>query len=397
MNNNKEYFPINAIINVTDECNLRCEYCFTNPHPTVMKLETGIAAIRWLVNNYEQLPDNKKANIHINFFGGEPMLRYEEFIIPLIEWADKNIKLSNGHSISWGMTTNGTLLTKERLRYLAMRKDFQILFSCDGAPTTQNMQRRTIDNKDSFCLIDNNINYLLEYFPNTTFRSTVTPRSVNKMLENYLYAKQRGFKNYFCMPNCREDWTLADIQEYAYQLSNIGWTIYQDIINQRSFLQYNDLISFMIKYITNAHELISCEHCGFGYTSVGIATNGAITACQERNTLDNSDKFFIGDIFTGINTEKRNQLFDLIPENHKRQNINLNCEICPIKEFCSGRICPSTCYDMTGNPSISNDIMCYWHICLYEVAKAICDTAALEDNQIFKEFLSSIGNSYKYL
>ena len=392
--NLEKNFPIDAIINITDECNLRCKYCFTHPNPTVMKLDTGIAAIQWLVSNYEKREDSQKHDIHINFFGGEPTLRYEELIVPLMEWADRNITLSKGHKITWGMTTNGTFLTKERLRYLAARKDFKILFSCDGAPKTQNLQRRTKDNKDSFPLINKNINDLLYYFPETTFRSTVTPESVNDLMDNYLYAKKRGFKNYFCMPNCRENWTLEQIQEYGFQLSNIGWIIYQDIINDRPILYYNDLISFMVKYITKNKEFLSKEHCGFGCTSVGITTNGSITGCQERNTLNENDLFFIGDIYEGIDKNKHLKLLSYLDSETLRKNEKLNCKNCPINYFCSGRICPSTCYDMTGNPIISNDIMCYWHILLYEVAKSICETAALENNQKFKNFILNIGDSY---
>ena len=52
---------------------------------------------------------------------------------------------------------------------------------------------------------------------------------------------------------------------------------------------------------------------------------------------------------------------------------------------------------MTGHPYVSNDITCYWHILTYKIAKAICETAALEDNQEFKEFLSSLGTAYNIL
>ena len=90
------------------------------------------------------------------------------------------------------------------------------------------------------------------------------------------------------------------------------------------------------------------------------------------------------------------KLFSLLNSKYRQSN-TLNCTLCPIKDFCSGRICPSTSYDMTGNPGITNSITCYWHIILYGVAKNICDTAALENNQIFKEFLSNIGISYQYL
>lgn len=388
--------PVDAIINITDECNLRCKYCFTHPNPSIMKLDTGIAAVQWLVDNYEKREDDMKKEVHINFFGGEPMLRYEELMVPLMEWTDKNIKLSGGHQVTWGMTTNGTLLTKDRLRYLAKRGDFQILFSCDGAPETQNLQRRTKNDEDSFPLIDKNIDYLLEYFPETTFRSTVTPESVSMLMDNYLYAKKRGFKNYFCMPNCREKWSLEAIQELGYQLSNIGWFIYQDIINDRPILRYNDIFSFMVKYITQPKESLTYDHCGFGCSSVGITTNGLITGCQERNTKDINDLFFIGDIYSGIDKNKHLKLLAQA-EDKERNNNHLDCENCPIKNFCSGRICPSTCYDMSGQATTSNDITCYWHIILYKIAEAICETAALENNKKFQDFLFNIGNTYLYM
>lgn len=391
--------PISAIINVTDECNLRCKYCFTHPHPQHMKLETGKAAVQWLVDNYEKRPDEMKDHISINFFGGEPMLRYEEFMVPLMEWADENVHLSGGHQIMWGMTTNATLLNTERIRYLAMRKDFRILLSCDGDAETQNMQRRTVDDKDSFAAVEKNFDALLRYFPDITFRSTVTPESVHLLFENYMYARSRGFVNYFFMPNCREPWSMEAIQELGYQMSNIAWVMYQDIINQeRPPLKWNDILAYMSKYIINEKTVtIGCDHCGFGCSSVGITTNGHITGCQERNTYDENDLFVIGDLDNGINKDKHMELLATIDGKEHRFNVNLDCENCELRPFCSGRICPSTNYDMTGHPYVSNDITCYWHILTYKIAKAICETAALEDNQEFKEFLTSLGTAYEIL
>ena len=387
----KENPPVVAVMNITDECNLRCKYCFTHPHPTVMSLETGIDAVKWLTSNYFARPENKRQAPRINFFGGEPTLRYEELMIPLMEWTDRNInpQLPENHKFKWGMTTNGTLLTKERLRYLAARKDFVILFSCDGDAPTQNMQRRTKGNEDSFHLVEKNIDDLLYYFPQVTFRSTATPDSVSRLTDDYIFARERGFKQYFFMPNCREPWTQEQLQELGYQMSNIGWLMYNDIINQRHTLIYTDLVKTMTNMVIHKNpsmKCITCQQCGFGCGSVGITTNGIVSACQERNTYDTSDLFIIGDIYKGIDQFKHEKLLKHIEEVPNRES-KLNCENCPIQNTCSGRLCPSTNYDMTGNPCISPDVTCYWHILLYEVAKAICEVAALENNENFANFL----------
>jgi uncharacterized protein len=391
----KQNPPITAVMNITDDCNLRCKYCFTHPHPTTMSLETGIEAVKWLTENYFKRQEEDRQAPHINFFGGEPTLRYEELMVPLMEWTDKNInpKLPLEHQFSWGMTTNGTLLTKERLRYLAARKDFKILFSCDGRAETQNAQRKTCNGSDSFPLIENKMADLLYYFPDVTFRSTITPDYVNNIIDDYIFAREKGFKNYFFMPNCREPWDLKSIQELGYQMSCIGWLMYQDIINERHTLVYTDLIHTIINMVIQEdfclNKDIDYRQCGFGCNSVGITTNGIITACQERNTYDQTDLFVIGDIYKGIDKFKHLNLLHKIEEQPKRLGEGLNCQNCTLQNKCSIRLCPSTNYDMTGNPCTCPSITCYWQILLYEVGKAICETAALEDNEKFSNFLKN--------
>ena len=64
------YRPITHVSFVmTEECNLRCEYCFYNKNPKRTNWETSKRLIDWLV---EQGGDTK--GFHIQFFGGEPML-----------------------------------------------------------------------------------------------------------------------------------------------------------------------------------------------------------------------------------------------------------------------------------------------------------------------------------
>ena len=172
-------------------------------------------------------------------------------------------------------------------------------------------------------------------------------------------------------------------------MSNIGWIMYQDISNGYPLCSYNDLIRFMLDFVIRQEDVnISCHQCGFGCESVGISTNGVITGCQERNTFAEGDLFEIGNIYDGIQEEKHNILLNSIGGTKKRFSKTLDCSICPIQKRCSSRICPSTNYDMTGSTVCANEIMCYWHILLYGVAKNLCEMAALENNQSFLNFLA---------
>ena len=67
----------------------------------------------------------------ISYFGGEPTLLWNEIIVPLTEYATKTYS----GEVNFGITTNGTLLNEERIKFLY---DHQImpLLSIDGAPET---------------------------------------------------------------------------------------------------------------------------------------------------------------------------------------------------------------------------------------------------------------------
>ena len=120
-------------MSITDDCNLECIYCFTEHHPHYMKLETAIAAADWVYKNleYRGIPKEEERNrdtcCELYFFGGEPLLCYETVIVPLVEYC----KNKYPGLFYFGCTTNGTLLTKDKIDFFK-QNNFCILLSIDG-------------------------------------------------------------------------------------------------------------------------------------------------------------------------------------------------------------------------------------------------------------------------
>ena len=56
----KQHPPIQAVINITDDCNLKCDYCFSHPSKRHMSLQTGIDTVNWIVNNFYLLPKEER-------------------------------------------------------------------------------------------------------------------------------------------------------------------------------------------------------------------------------------------------------------------------------------------------------------------------------------------------
>ncbi|MDD4516347.1 radical SAM protein [Massilibacteroides sp.] len=368
-------YPTNAVLNVTNTCNMRCSYCFTCPNNSHMSLETAKKVVLWLVENYEKEPKDTPPSI--NFFGGEPTLRFEELIKPLMVWARDKIKLSTKKEIRWGMTTNGVLLDETRLKFLSSFPTFSILLSIDGAEKSQNIQRKMANGADSFLLVAKNIPLILKYFPNTTFRSTITPKTAGLLSENYFFAKSQGFKTFFCTPNVREEWSEEATENLVKEVSYIIYNQYLDIIRKapnilRFLLFERELKKILINDGTDIKKMNHLS-CGFGVRSVGIGTQGEITACQEQNTHE-KNIFYIGHIDTGIDPAKHEKLLNLLNQKDVIENSEKDlCINCPLRQSCSSYSCPSTSYDLFGEINIVNKMRCKWLLLNNQLAKTILE------------------------
>lgn len=171
-----------------------------------MTLDVAKDAVKWLIENlhwkkeHDLVKDAER--VSINYFGGEPTLLWNEIIVPLTRWAFETYP----KEISFGITTNGTLLNEERIKFL-YAYNIKPLLSIDGAPRTQNYNRPCQDTTlQSFDLISPNIPILLKYFPDTTFRATIDEATVGNLFENYIFAQYMNFKNIFMIPNGRSLW-----------------------------------------------------------------------------------------------------------------------------------------------------------------------------------------------
>lgn len=117
-----------VMLNVTHACNLRCVYCFVEKEPQTMTYDVARDTVDFLIANSKENGDTPS----INFFGGEPMLCWDSIIVPLTNYIRKDLRIPFNLSI----TTNGTLLNDERIKFM---KDNG--FRCYFRSTAENNSR----------------------------------------------------------------------------------------------------------------------------------------------------------------------------------------------------------------------------------------------------------------
>ena len=398
----KDWYPkvTSACFNLTDSCNLKCRYCFVEQQPHFMTLQTAKDAVNFLIENQKWKKEHSEVTndiIHITYFGGEPMLLYEEIIKPLTLWCEETFP----NQIAFGITTNGTLLNKERIDFLKEHNIYPLL-SIDGAPTTQNHNRPCRDEtKSSFDLVFKNIPYLLEQFPGVTFRATIDQNTVQHTFENYLFATAMGFKNIFMIPNSHTEWTqdqlnmldeqFGKIYNYILDVFRAGRRpIFSSPINE-SFKRVLEHDLDIVKNRQNFYKGFKrpVKRCGLGTLGCSIAYDGTIYGCQEQDSQSEADLFRIGNIYTGIDKEKHLALLEAYDNSDIIQCADPSiCDQCQLRTMCKTYICPSSSWSVFKNLTTNGVSYCRWLQIMFHYAVQVMKILTEENNENFHDYLA---------
>lgn len=386
----------NACLNVTDACNLGCKYCFVEQNPHYMTLETAKQCVDFLANNIKL--QNKEQG-HLTYFGGEPMLLWDEIIVPLTIY----IKQKYNNLITLGITTNGTLLNSQRIKFMF---DNQIIphLSFDGPKEVQDINRPCKNGLSSFDLVVKNIPELLYYFPNTTMRATISQQTVQHTYSAYAFAVEQGFKNFFITPNCREQWDEENLKELNLQAQYIYTHMFGNFLNNVypiSFSSINKTFEYILnrdlQIAHNQYNNISVkrgvERCGLGTVTASFSYDGNIYGCQEQNSYGFNNIFHIGDIYNGIDTNRHKELLKLYCAEAKQTCVNKQiCNNCPLRLVCQDLCCPSVNWDLYQDFFTHNEVECKWQQILFYNALFIMHSLVAQNNECFKQYLNIYCN-----
>jgi len=167
-------------INPTMNCNLRCSYCYEKHQVGTKMLENVMVNLKKLIEIKTRSRD--LIGLNIDFFGGEPLLAFNDRVLPLLNFAkeccDKNQKDLYVSFTSNGMLLNSKVINALRL-YSNVKNKVPVRFqiTLDGDREMHNKIRIATKDKPTYDIIVTHIKEALQSGFNISVRLNYTNES----------------------------------------------------------------------------------------------------------------------------------------------------------------------------------------------------------------------------
>lgn len=165
----------------TLNCNFKCWYCYESHVESKMESDTMEAAVLFIKNIVLK---NRIRTLHLDWFGGEPLLFFEEIIYPIAKKLLCFCEDENVHIIH-GVTTNGYLIDSDRITKMKEIKLTMFQITLDGSSHFHNKTRFTKTDRRTYNKIVRNVNNLCREINNInmTLRINYTPQNLSTIDE----------------------------------------------------------------------------------------------------------------------------------------------------------------------------------------------------------------------
>ena len=330
-NNNIELKPFtNMMLILTNNCNLRCSYCYEQGHgydPSKnMSFETAKKSVDLFFN---QIPNSvKRTSIH--FFGGEPHIAFD-LMKKIINYTynHRTIGGYEGEKYNYVVNTNGVILNDEIFSlYSELGKKINIRVSVDGYKENHDITRKTIDGKGSWSIVEKN---LYKY----------------RILKEE-YGVKVGLVNTINKANCKDIY-YNFINLYELTGMNIGTLfVHEDNMTDNDFQMIKEQVGRLHDYCVKQNMRFSICNvkrkknnnsgitiCSAGTRSFTVDHRGNISPCHRCYFNDMGSMYNMGNLEAGISVPKRAFMHEInninmLPEKCRKCNpiIRHKCHIC---------------------------------------------------------------------
>jgi uncharacterized protein len=351
-------FPLTTmVLNVTNQCNLSCTYCYeygedkivdteNGRKPKFMSEETARESVEFMLR---EAGDNPLA--HLTFFGGETLLNLP-VLKSTIAYARRRAA-EVGKEVDFSLTTNATLLKPDVIEFLAENR-VGVTISIDGPKEVQDQFRVFSNGTGSYDIVLPKIRDLLRRHRTRPVGARVT-LTTNHMDIHRIFRHltedvgfwEVGFAPVTTAPN--RDYAIAEagFDSMLRQFQSLAADFLEAALEGRhhGFSNVKDTLEEIHKGVSKPFP------CGAGLGLLGVSTDGDVALCHR---FAGSDEHKMGTVRTGID---RLVQIGFLEKHHIADKTD--CGRCWARPMCAGG-CYHEAHTRYGDTARPNLHYCEW-------------------------------------
>jgi uncharacterized protein len=326
-------FPLSTlVVNVTNQCNLACTYCYEYGEDKIVDTAHGrqskFMSEATARDSVELLLQESGPVAHMTFFGGETLLNFPVLKATIAYARTRAAEV--GKTIDFSLTTNATLLQPEIIEFLA-DNEVGVTISLDGPRDLQNRFRVFHNGAGSYDVVAPKIRDLLRRHRSRPIGARVTLTSetidvtrIYRHLTDELGFWEVGFAPVTTSPN--QGYAISDsgFDRMLGQFRELAQEFLEHAAADRhhGFSNVKDTLEEIHKGVSKAYP------CGAGLGLLGVSTDGDVALCHR---FAGSDSHKIGSVRDGLD---RDAQVAFLQEHHISDKTD--CQSCWARPLCAG-------------------------------------------------------------
>jgi uncharacterized protein len=308
-------------LTMTDQCNLRCSYCYVSKgNHGPMKPEVVDAAVALFAKHADD-----HGNLTLSFFGGEPFLDR-----PGMAHAIRAARTAVGdrRALRLATPTNGLLLDEETLSF-CKTEGIRLAMSIDGVTATAS--RCDASGRDCGEALQRAVSRVLstEWEHPVLARMTVTPANVADLANNVRALTRMGFRKIIYLPDVEQSWSDEAIARWGAEHERIGtWLVGAWGAGVRvPVLPTWRSIEKRLLFRTPKRA------CGAGERLAAVTTDGRLVPCY-RFAFEQGEDHVLGNVHDGFTRDSSLARFAGLDAGglHPQEG---SCETCDARDGCT--------------------------------------------------------------
>jgi uncharacterized protein len=261
---------LTAWLHVTNDCNLRCPYCYVSKSAEGMDSSTGRAAVAAV---FRSAVAHGFSAVKLKYAGGEASLNHR--LVASLQAQARALAAESGLELQATLLSNGVKLPRDLVRMLAA-EGVRIMISLDGLGGQHDVQRPFRTGKPSFPLVERTIAELIEQGQPPHLSVTITNRNAAGIADVVRFALERGLTfslNFFRDNDCAagapdlryEEQTMISAMLDAFTVIEEflpPWSVLGSILDRGQLLQPRE------------------RSCGVGEDYVVVDQRGRVAKCH---------------------------------------------------------------------------------------------------------------------